>query len=87
MWVGRVVSVSWGVGGWRCGFLYALHQHHRGDPCRRLPLACAPSVIADTIVRTTELGVTITDAAIDIAHHRIRSLLHSGALHALVNAL
>jgi transposase len=27
--------------------------------------ACAPSVVADTIMRTIELGVTITDAAID----------------------
>ena len=27
--------------------------------------ACPPSVVADTIMRTIELGVTITDAAID----------------------
>ena len=27
--------------------------------------ACAPSVVADTIMRTIELAVTITDAAID----------------------
>ena len=27
--------------------------------------ACPPSVIADTIMRTIELGVTITDAAVD----------------------
>jgi len=27
--------------------------------------ACAPSVVADTIMRTIELGVTITDAAIE----------------------
>src|SRR3954466_4835614 len=27
--------------------------------------ACAPSVVADTIMRTIELGVTITDAAVD----------------------
>ena len=27
--------------------------------------ACPPSVVADTITRTIELGVTITDAAID----------------------
>ena len=27
--------------------------------------ACPPSVVADTIMRTIELGVTITDAAVD----------------------
>ena len=27
--------------------------------------ACPPSVVADTIVRTIELGVTITEVAID----------------------
>ena len=27
--------------------------------------ACAPSVVADTIMRTIELGVMITDAAVD----------------------
>ena len=27
--------------------------------------ACPPSVVADTIMRTVELGVTITDAAVD----------------------
>ncbi|BDB41270.1 hypothetical protein IWGMT90018_17160 [Mycobacterium kiyosense] len=27
--------------------------------------ACSPSVVADTIMRTIELGVTITDAAVD----------------------
>jgi hypothetical protein len=26
---------------------------------------CPPSVVADTIMRTIELGVTITDAAVD----------------------
>jgi transposase len=35
----------------------------------RLPVpeatACPPSVVADTIMRTIELGVTITDAAVD----------------------
>lgn len=28
-------------------------------------IACPPSVVADTIMRTIELGVTITDAAAD----------------------
>ena len=27
--------------------------------------SCPPSVVADTIMRTIELGVTITDAAVD----------------------
>jgi hypothetical protein len=27
--------------------------------------ACPPAVVADTIMRTIELGVTITDAAVD----------------------
>jgi hypothetical protein len=27
--------------------------------------ACPPSVVADTVMRTIELGVTITDAAVD----------------------
>jgi transposase len=27
--------------------------------------ACPPSVVADTIMRTVELGVTITDAAVE----------------------
>jgi hypothetical protein len=27
--------------------------------------ACPPSVVANTIMRTIELGVTITDAAVD----------------------
>ena len=35
----------------------------RGDPCLRL-LPARP-VVADTIMRTIELGVTITDAAVD----------------------
>jgi len=30
--------------------------------------ACSPSVVADTIMRTIELGVTITDAAVDEKH-------------------
>jgi len=29
------------------------------------PTSCAGVVVADTIVRTVELGVTITDAAVD----------------------
>jgi transposase len=29
---------------------------------------CAPSVVADTIMRTVELGVTITDATVDEVH-------------------
>jgi transposase len=41
-----------------------LHQHHRGDPLSEAT-ACPPSVVADTIMRTIELGVTITDAAVD----------------------
>ena len=41
-----------------------LDQHHRGDPLSEAT-ACPPSVVADTIMRTIELGVTITDAAVD----------------------
>jgi transposase len=41
-----------------------LHQHHRNDPLSEAT-ACPPSVVADTIMRTIELGVTITDAAVD----------------------
>jgi hypothetical protein len=37
--------------------------HHRGGPLPEVN-ACPPVVVADTI-RTIELGVTITDAAID----------------------
>ena len=33
--------------------------------------ACPPSVVADTIMRTIELGVTITDAAGDDVHTTI----------------
>ena len=33
--------------------------------------ACPPSVVADTIMRTIELGVTITDAAVDEKQTRI----------------
>jgi transposase len=40
------------------------HQHHRGDPLSEVT-ACTRSVVADTIMRTIELGVTITDAAVD----------------------
>ena len=43
---------------------HARHQHHRGDPCLKAT-ACPPSVVADTIMRTIELGVTFTDAAVD----------------------
>ena len=39
------------------------HQHHRGDPLSEATV-CPPSVVADTIMRTVELGVTITDAAV-----------------------
>src|SRR5690625_1214619 len=39
-------------------------SHHRGDPMPEAT-ACPPSVVADTIMRTIELGVTITDAAVD----------------------
>lgn len=39
-------------------------QHARGDPLSEAA-ACPPSVVADTIMRTIELGVTITDAAVD----------------------
>ena len=42
--------------------------------------AYPPSVVADTIMRTIELGVTITDAALD---ERRRDLLHPGARNAL----
>jgi transposase len=41
-----------------------LDQHHRGDPLSEAT-ACPPSVVADTIMRTIELGVTITNAAVD----------------------
>ena len=41
---------------------------------------CLPSVVADTIMRTIELGVTITDAAVDddgddhvVEHQRCRT--------------
>jgi transposase len=42
----------------------ALNQHHRRGPVPEAT-ACPPSVVADTIMRTIELGVTITDAAVD----------------------
>lgn len=29
------------------------------------PTSCSAAVVADTIVRTVELGVTITDSAVD----------------------
>jgi transposase len=32
--------------------------------------ACPPSVVADTIMRTIALGVTITDAAVDESKRR-----------------
>jgi len=41
-----------------------LYQHHRGDPLPEVT-ACPPPVVADTISRTIELGMTITDAAVD----------------------
>lgn len=41
-----------------------LHQHHRGCPLSEAT-ACPRSVVADTIMRTIELAVTITDAAVD----------------------
>jgi len=40
------------------------HQHQRGCPLSKAT-ACLRSVVADTIMRTIELGVTITDAAVD----------------------
>jgi hypothetical protein len=40
-----------------------LHHHYRGDPLSEAT-ACPPAVVADTLVRTVELGVTITDAAV-----------------------
>jgi transposase len=40
------------------------HHHYRGDPLSEAT-ACPPAVVADTIMRTIELGVTITDAAVD----------------------
>jgi hypothetical protein len=42
--------------------------------------ACPPSVVADTIMRTIELGVTITDAAVDeevttiFCRHRVNAV-------------
>ena len=39
-------------------------HRHRGDPCLRL-LPARRLFVASTIMRTIELGVTITDAAVD----------------------
>lgn len=41
-----------------------LHQHHRRCPLSEAT-ACPHSVVADTIMRTIELGVTITNVAVD----------------------
>ena len=49
------------------------HPRHRGDPCLKAT-ACPPSVVADTIMRTIELGVTITDAAVDEEHNHCLGL-------------
>jgi hypothetical protein len=40
----------------------ALDQHHRGDSCLRLLPARRLLLPTDTIMRTIELGVMITDA-------------------------
>ncbi len=41
--------------------------------------ACPPSVVADTIMRTIELGVTITDAAVDEKPRRSSALRWPGS--------
>src|SRR6476620_12058949 len=61
--LGRVGELRWGPAGRGCRCLRRIAYLPGSPVCE--PTSVSAAVVADTIVRTVELGVTITDAAVD----------------------